>query len=902
MKTKKLPLDLSMLTAEEQQQFVDDPTTLVRGNIDVTLYLRFSSDRQSEQSIEGQLRDCIAYCKRKEYRITAIYIDRATTARKDIEKRVQFQQMISDSKHGLWELVIVWKLDRFARNREDSAVFKMRLRKNGVRVESATEAISNTPEGIILESVLEGIAEYYSADLSQKITRGMRESALKGHSIGGHVPLGYKIENHRLVVNPATAPIVQEAFERYANGESIADICRLFNLKGYRTAKGAEFNRSSFKSMFRNTRYIGTYTYKEITMEDTIPTIIDKELFGTVQKRLSKVAEAPARGKAKVDYLLSGKLFCGHCGASMNGESGTSKTGAVHNYYSCYSRKRKQGCDKRPLRKEWIETIVAQDALNLLTDDTIEEMADMALFQSEQDMKETTRIPVLTARQKEIEQGIFNITKAIEKGVASDTLLNRLTDLEKEKKSILKQITEENKLFYQIDRKQITGWLYQFKNGDISDDSFKRQLIDLLVNSVTVWDEPDGYRITTAYNLTTCKTKTFRVDSSGQEFGLEGLSSTRNHRDSVESRWFFYSRAARAHKKEKKTAAEPLSFLLRMEALLPLQPVEIHREPAVGSRAGNVDDGQLRVSGSGPLPVVPGHLEGDGLINGGVRLADTPAVGVSLGVLLGAHSDGADILAFLIRGHFADGKALRLQVDESGAVEESALIALDHVTHGQLGRNGSRGSLGSLGLGDNALELDHGQLCISGSDPLLAVPSHGVADAINNSGVSLVLFGVNLRIIRGGNGNGADIVAAGLLRHFTDLNGAGDLKHPRASVRLLAGDEIARGQFVRSGSRGDNALKLDLGQPGRRGSFPCLAVPGHVEGDGLLNGFVLAVLSGGVSLSILLGSDGDGADILAANLGHLADREGVGEQLRHLTAVLAAGDDVIRGDLSLIHI
>ena len=193
MKTKKLPLDLSMLTAEEQQQFVDDPTTLVRGNINVTLYLRFSSDRQSEQSIEGQLRDCIAYCKRNEYRITAIYIDRATTARKDIEKRVQFQQMISDSKHGLWKLVIVWKLDRFARNREDSAVFKMRLRKNGVRVESATEAISNTPEGIILESVLEGIAEYYSADLSQKITRGMRESALKGHSIGGHVPFGYKI-------------------------------------------------------------------------------------------------------------------------------------------------------------------------------------------------------------------------------------------------------------------------------------------------------------------------------------------------------------------------------------------------------------------------------------------------------------------------------------------------------------------------------------------------------------------------------------------------------------------------------------------------------------------------------------------------------------------------------------
>ena len=188
MKTK-FPIDLSMLTHEEQQQFVEDSTTLYQGEVDVTLYLRFSSERQKEQSIEGQLRDCIAYCKRKNYRIVAIYVDRALTARKDVEKRVHFQEMISDSVHRSWELVIVWKLDRFARNREDSAIFKMRLKRNGIKVESATEAISDNPEGIILEAILEGMAEYYSADLSQKITRGMRESALKCHSVGGHVPL-----------------------------------------------------------------------------------------------------------------------------------------------------------------------------------------------------------------------------------------------------------------------------------------------------------------------------------------------------------------------------------------------------------------------------------------------------------------------------------------------------------------------------------------------------------------------------------------------------------------------------------------------------------------------------------------------------------------------------------------
>lgn len=527
MKITKFPIDLSMLTEEEIDQFRQDPSTLFEGDTDVCLYLRFSSERQREQSIEGQLRDCRAYCKMNRYRITAIYVDRATTARKDVEKRLHFQEMIRDSEKRPWEYVVVWKLDRFARNRTDSALFKFRLRKNGVKVISATENISEKPEGIILEAVLEGMAEFYSADLSQKITRGMRESALKCHSIGGHVPLGYKIEDHKLVINPATAHIVQEAFELYANGETVADICRIFNTKGYRTAKGVEFNRNSFKSMFRNKRYIGVYTYKDIEVEGGVPAIIDKELFETVGHRLSKNAEAPARGKAKVDYLLAGKLFCGHCGGSMNGESGTSKTGAVHNYYACYTRKRQHSCDKKPLRKEWIEQIVAQDAMELLTDDTIQEMADMAISQTEKDLRENTRIPELSERMKETESGIANITKAVEKGIASDALMSRLVELEKEKKNLLRLIAEEEKYVCKIDRDQIVYWLTKFKDGNIEDENFKRIIIDLMVNSVTVWDEPDGFRITTAYNLTSCKNKTFRIPSSSDKgFGFEGLEST----------------------------------------------------------------------------------------------------------------------------------------------------------------------------------------------------------------------------------------------------------------------------------------------------------------------------------------------------------------------------------------
>lgn len=524
---KKFPIDLSMLTEEEIDQFRQDPSTLFEGDTDVSLYLRFSSERQREQSIEGQLRDCRSFCKVNRYRITAIYVDRATTARKDVEKRIHFQEMIRDSEKKPWKYVVVWKLDRFARNRTDSALFKFRLRKNGVRVISATEAISEKPEGIILEAVLEGMAEFYSADLSQKITRGMRESALKCHSIGGHVPLGYKIEDHKLVVDPNTAHIVQEAFQLYANGETVAEICRMFNTKGYRTAKGAEFNRNSFKSMFRNERYIGVYTYRDIRIEGGVPAIIDKELFETVSHRLSVNAEAPARGKAKVDYLLAGKLFCGHCGGSMNGESGTSKTGAIHNYYTCYSRKRHHSCDKRPLKKEWIERIVAQDAMELMTDEVIEELADMAMAQTDQDLKENTRIPELTERKKEIESGIANIIKAIEKGIASDSLMERLVELEKDKKKILRLLEEEEKYVCRIDREQIIFWLEKFKGGNLEDEGFRRIIIDLIVNSVTVWDEPDGFRITTAYNLTSCKNKTYRVSpSSGKGSGFEGSEST----------------------------------------------------------------------------------------------------------------------------------------------------------------------------------------------------------------------------------------------------------------------------------------------------------------------------------------------------------------------------------------
>lgn len=487
----------------------------------VVLYMRYSSDRQTEQSIEGQNRVCTEFCEKQGYEIVDRYIDRATSAFKDTDKRTEFQRMIRDSEKQLWDGVVVYKLDRFARNRYDSATYKARLKKHGIRVISATENISENPEGVILEAVLEGMAEFYSKELSQKITRGMFDSASKCHSIGGHIPLGYKIENKKLVIDEPGAAIVREAFELYANGATVAELCKVFNAKGYRSAKGAMFNKNSFRAIFKNEKYIGVYKYKDLRIEGGVPAIVDKELFEAVQKRLVKNADAPARGTAKVDYLLSQKLFCGHCGSLMIGETGTGKSGTAYHYYTCGKRKRGQGCDKKPLKKDFIERAVVEDVLTLLSPELIEELADIAVRESVRDIEENSLIPALRDKIKEIQASIDRLIRMVERGVESDALADRLKELEKEKRDTEWRLAETQNDYVILEKEHVVWWLSKFCEGDIEDEEFRRHIIDLLVNSVTVWDEPDGtYKITAVYNITPNTSKTFKV------FGFEGLTST----------------------------------------------------------------------------------------------------------------------------------------------------------------------------------------------------------------------------------------------------------------------------------------------------------------------------------------------------------------------------------------
>lgn len=296
------------------------------------IYARYSSDSQREESIEGQIRECTAFAEKNGITILRHYIDRAYSAKTD--NRPDFQEMIKDSGKKLFDMVIVWKLDRFARNRYDSARYKAQLKRNGVKVVSATEVISEGAEGIILESVLEGYAEYYSADLAEKVIRGRTDNALKCKFNGGTLPIGYIInEEQHFQIDPLTAPFVLDVFKKYDKGATMKELRDWLNDNGVRNTRGQPLNFNCIQHMLSNRRYIGEYKYRDIIVPDGIPAIVPEDLFDRVQEKLAQNRKAPARHKAEDDYLLTTKLFCGYCGAYLCGESGKSRNGTIHHYY-----------------------------------------------------------------------------------------------------------------------------------------------------------------------------------------------------------------------------------------------------------------------------------------------------------------------------------------------------------------------------------------------------------------------------------------------------------------------------------------------------------------------------------------------------------------------------------------
>ena len=490
------------------------------------IYARYSSDNQREESIEGQIRECTAYAEKNGITIVKHYIDRAISAKTD--NRPEFQQMIKDSDKKLFDIVLVWKLDRFARNRYDSARYKTQLKKNGVKLMSATEIISEGPEGIILESVLEGYAEYYSADLAEKVVRGQTENILKGRCNGGRGTFGYTLDSERKFhIDPLTSPFVLESFKKYNEGSTMKEIRDWLNENGIKNPVGGAFTYNSVEHMLKNRRYIGELKFRDVVVPDAIPPIIPLELFEDVQEKIAKNKKAPARRKAEDDYLLTTKLFCGYCGALMFGESGTSRTGEVHRYYKCATAKKHKGCKKKTVRKQWLEDLVVNQTMQLVKDDAAMESIIAKVMELQN--KENTNIPLYKKQLRDAESGIQNMLNAIQAGILTSSTKERLEQLEETKRELEARIAEEKLAKPKVTEEFIRFWLLRFRKLDMSLKDQRQALVDTFINSIYLYD--DKVLITFNYKEGT-QTVTFgeatEVASEGNGSDLDCFTAPEN--------------------------------------------------------------------------------------------------------------------------------------------------------------------------------------------------------------------------------------------------------------------------------------------------------------------------------------------------------------------------------------
>ena len=461
----------------------------------IVIYARYSSDAQRKDSITQQVDACKKYAENNDMNVIKIYKDEAKTGRND--DRAEFQRMLRESKQGAFEAVLVWKFDRFARNMKDALNNESILEENGVKVISATELIPDGAIGIIVKAVLLGINEYYSVDLSEKTQRGSSANAQLGKFLGGTVPLGYKIVNQEYTLDEEKAPYVKKVFSMYASGKSVVEICQYLNDRGIKSSLGATFNNNSLHHMLKNERYLGTYIYKDVVIPNRIPQIIDKDLFDTVQKILIENKKNPARKRAKEEYILLGKLFCGHCRDNgveeeyqkMVGHSGNSKK--KYCYYKC---KNEKNCGKKMVGKQLIEEYVLEKCKSILTDKNINQIAKKINAIAQKDNANLALVQL----QKQLNACMVaknNQLKALD-SCDDDTIRQeifaRIKELKAEIEGLESSIAVERTKALGLNEKEIRFFLTQFREYDILNTTYRKALINMLVNKIYLYDDFDG--------------------------------------------------------------------------------------------------------------------------------------------------------------------------------------------------------------------------------------------------------------------------------------------------------------------------------------------------------------------------------------------------------------------------
>ncbi|WP_342416238.1 recombinase family protein [Paenibacillus sp. FSL R10-2782] len=488
---------------------MDTSSKLIRA----VAYPRYSSDNQREESITAQMRAIEEYCRQKGYVLVNSYPDEEKSATTD--KRPNFQRMIKDSAKHLFDVVIVHKLDRFARNRYDSAHYKRILKRNGVRVESVLEHLDNSPESIVLESVLEGMAEYYSLNLAREVRKGMRENAEEGKHTGGLPPYGLRVhpETRKLEIDPARYKAVQIYFDSIENDVPNEQIAVILNDKGYRTLAGRKFTKSSFATWASNIKYKGDYAFdvsapkdedgkrntnnkkpleQQIIIPGALPAIIQPDQWDRVNQKKNARKRKPGRMKAKVNYLLTGKIYCGNCGALYAGNSYTNSKSSektVLSYYKCQGK-----CGNTNVRKDDIEHLAIKNLLGECF--SVDGMAEIVqsvqkLYQKERHQTENDIEPI-KQELKELDMKISNWMEALGAGVKS--VIDSIKQAEQRKEALEYELqkAEIMKQTSVLDESLILKILESKKDSLLSDDEDeKKQVLQEYVDRVVIQPSKD---------------------------------------------------------------------------------------------------------------------------------------------------------------------------------------------------------------------------------------------------------------------------------------------------------------------------------------------------------------------------------------------------------------------------
>lgn len=358
------------------------------------LYARVSSDRQDvDLSVSAQLRALREYAARNGHTVVKEFVDQAESGRTSY--RPQFREMIAVAKRETrtFDLILVYKYSRFARSREDSIVYKALLRKSGVQLISTTEPVDDSAVGKLMQSIIECIDEFYSENLGEEVTRGMRESASRGFYLSSRPPDGYRKvrvnhggrERTKLKIDEFQYRVVTAIFNQIVNGEGLTSVVKSLNGKGIAGPKGMGWSKTGLRKILGNEAYTGTVVWGRdskrglppIRVDDACPSIISRGVFQAVQSKLGGRSFAKMHPRRIANqYLLSGLARCGHCGKALVGME--AKSGEF-SYYVCgtLSKKGSGSCEARYHNSRRLENLVVDNIKeHILTNENMAKLAE----------------------------------------------------------------------------------------------------------------------------------------------------------------------------------------------------------------------------------------------------------------------------------------------------------------------------------------------------------------------------------------------------------------------------------------------------------------------------------------------------------------------------------------------